>query len=97
MRGDGLGDRDLERVAVALDVASAALEAHPHAPHATVGEMNPVEMRGAHGVTARSTHVHQHGGLAPRTYHPAPRRDGAHPAASRRSRSSGVGSLRDSI
>ena len=92
MRGDSFGDGDVQRVAVAFDVASAALDAHPHAPHATVGEMRPVELRG-HG----STHAHQLGSLAPRTYHPAPRRDGAHPAASRRAHSSGVGSVLDSI
>jgi len=93
VRRDGFGDGHLERVAIALDVASAALEAHPHAPHATVREVRAVELRGAHG----STHVHQHGSLAPRVYHPAPRRDGAQPAASRRAHSSGVGSTPDSI
>lgn len=93
MRGDGLCDGDVQRVAVALDVAGAALDAHPHAPHATVREVHAVELRGAHSVT----HVHQHGSLAPRVYHPAPRRDGAHPAASRRAHSSGVGSVLDSI
>jgi len=93
MRRDGLGGGDLERVAVALDVAGGALDAHAHATHATVREVRAVELRGAHG----STHVHQHGSLLPRTYHPAPSRDGAHPDASRRSHSSGVGSLRDSI
>ena len=61
MRGDGLGDGDVQRVAVALDVAGAALDAHPHATHATVGEVHPVELR-AHG----SAPVHQLGSLARR-------------------------------
>ena len=42
MRGDSFGDGHLERVAVALDVAGAALDAHPHATHATVGEVHAV-------------------------------------------------------
>jgi hypothetical protein len=50
MRRDGFGDRDVQRVAVALDVASAALDAHAHATHATVGEVHAVELR-AHGST----------------------------------------------
>ena len=93
MRRDGFSDGHLEGVAVALDVAGAALDAHAHAPNATVSEVRPVELRGAHGVT----HVHQLGSLAPRVYHPAPRRDGAHPDASKRAHSSGVGSVLDSI
>ena len=63
MRGDSLGDGHLEGIAVALDVATAALDAHAHAPHATVSEVHAVELR-APGAPRSNGSVSTRGGTA---------------------------------